>query len=181
MNSLKISSKSKLIACLFIILVITTIFLYTISIRTPWRTTLSWGGHQWLTAHTLTTTKNWHREGAWNLKFLSLLNPKSIEHQNFKDRNIYLSYPPGTYFPIHFISLIKGEEPTETMIMKFNLINHYLIAVFLSLTILIAFLRVGIDIISSSIFSLTPAIIILLMPLLYIGIKMYILQIKLLF
>jgi len=119
----KLSDKSKFIISIFVILVIlASLFLYTVSLRKPWRTTLSWNGNQWSTAHTLTSTKNWYREGAWKLKFLSLWNPKSIEHQDLEDREIYLSYPPGTYFPIYFISLIKGEEPTEIMIMKYNLI-----------------------------------------------------------
>lgn len=64
-----------------------------------------------------------------------LENPKSIEFATVQSRGNWISYPAGAFIPIYSISKIRGREPTPSLIMKYNLINHFLIALFLSLTI----------------------------------------------
>ncbi|MDE3270053.1 MAG: hypothetical protein OYH77_07195 [Pseudomonadota bacterium] len=53
--------------------------------------------HQWHMATTMIYVQNWLREGALNLKFLLVSNPKSIEMQTLNDRVVYPSFPVGAY------------------------------------------------------------------------------------
>ncbi len=168
------SEQFKYIICILLLFSITfTVFQYTVQIREPWigdQLNYNWIGnktgndHQILTAETLKFTENWYREGPVNLKFAMLENPKSIEFPTLSGRNPYTSYLPGAIVPIYLISELQGHEPTVSMIMKYNLINHFLIAFFLSLLIFFFLRQLKIDYINSFLFSTLPIFLELLLP-----------------
>jgi len=142
----------------------TVIFTYTVKIRQPWFGTLSQDHHQWLTGSTLKFAKNWYNEGPASLKFAMLENPRSIEFQSLKDREIYPSYPPGVVVPFYVIGKILNREPDPAILMGYNLANQLLIAVVLSLTAFIFLRFQKFSHLSSFVFALIPLMLELLMP-----------------
>jgi hypothetical protein len=155
----------KVLVCIVLLLSATfSIFAYTVEIREPWFGTLSENHHQWLTGSTGIFATNWYVEGPLNIKFALLDNPRSIEFQNISSRSPYTSYPPGTVFPIYIISKFLGHKPTITMIMEYNLLNHFLVTFILSLTIFFFLKKLKIDIVNAFLFSLIPIILELLLP-----------------
>lgn len=161
-----LNEKTKVVFCIFLLFSITfVVFQYTVEIREPWFGELSDGHHQWLTGSTLEFTENWYNEGPLNLGFAMLQNPSSIEFQTLSSREPYLSYPPGTIIPIYIVSELLRHEPTPTMVMNYNLLNHFLIAFFLSL-IIFFFLRnqLRFDLLNSFFFSVIPIMLELLLP-----------------
>ncbi len=168
------SGRFKYIICILLLFSITfAMFQYTVQIREPWigdQLNYNWIGnktgndHQILTAEALKFTKNWYREGPLNLKFSMLENPKSIEFPTLSSRDPYTSYLPGAIVPIYLISKIQGREPTPSMIMQYNLINHFLIAFFLSLLIFFFLRQLKADYINSFLFAILPIFLELLLP-----------------
>ncbi len=168
------SKQFKYLICILLLFSITlTVFQYTVQIREPWmgdQLNYNWIGnktgndHQILTAETLKFTENWYREGPVNLKFAMLENPKSIEFPTLSSRNPYTSYLPGAIVPIYLISELQGHDPTPSMIMEYNLINHFLIAFFLSLLIFFFLRQLKVDYVNSFLFSTLPIFIELLLP-----------------
>jgi hypothetical protein len=126
----------KNIICAFLLFIIAIgIFKYTVRIREPWFGTLSLRLHQRASGSTLKFSKNWYREGLLDLKFGMIENPKSVEFPTLLSREPYTSYPPGAILPIYIISKLRRHEPTPSLLMKYNLLNHLFIAFFLSLII----------------------------------------------
>lgn len=130
----------KFLAVIGLIMIATTIFSLSISERKPWFGVYSGANHDWLTASTLIFSDNWYREGAWNLRFGMYNNPASPENTTRLSRSPYLSYPPGAVIPIYIISVLSQHEPSVSMVMLYNLLNHLMISIFLALTIYL-FLR----------------------------------------
>lgn len=162
-----------LICILFLFFITLTVFQYTVEIREPWmgdKLNYNWIGnktgndHQILTAETLKFTKNWYREDPVTLNFAMLENPKSIEFPTLISRSPYTSYLPGAIIPIYLISELLQQEPTPSLIMKYNLVNHFLIAFLLSLIIFFFLRQLKIDYINSFLFSTLPIFIELLLP-----------------
>ena len=148
-----------------ILLITVILFAVTVQVRKPWLGKLAGGNHQWLTGSTLLFTKNWYREGAWNLRFSTLENPKSIEFATVESRRRWISYPAGAFVPIYLISKIVGHEPTPSLVMKYNLLNHLLIALFLSLTIFFFLsLQLKFSYFNSFLFSTIPIFLELFLP-----------------
>ena len=155
----------KMLICIFLLFSAgLSIFSYTVEIREPWFGELSANHHQWLTGSTGIYATNWYEEGPLNLKFAMLDNPKSIEFQNISSRTPYTSYPPGTIIPIYLFSELTSHKPTVAMIMEYNLLNHFLIAFILGLTIFFFLRQLKIDMVNSFLFSLIPIILELLLP-----------------
>lgn len=142
------------------------VFYYTLEIREPWQVEeLSGGGKQWLTGSTLEFSKEWYHEGPINIHFGMFEYPASVEFPTLKSRSPYTSYPPGAIIPIYVLSKIRGKEPTISMIMKYNLVNHFLIAFFLSLLVFFFLSRqLEVDLINSALFATIPILFELLMP-----------------
>lgn len=140
------------------------IFQYTVRIRKPWFGTLSADHHQGNSVRQLLFSKNWYREGPLNLKFGMIRNPKSIEFPTLSSRRPYISYPPGAILPIYLLSKLRGREPDAFLLMKYNLLNHFLITFFLSLTIFFFLLQLKIGYLNSFIFSIVPISLELLLP-----------------
>jgi len=137
-----------------------------LEIREPWRVEeLSGVGHQWLTGSTLEFSKEWYHEGPQNIHFGMFEYPASVEFPTLKSRSPYTSYPPGTIIPIYILSIIKEKEPTISMIMKYNLINHFFITFILSLMVFLFLTRqLELDRLNSTLFAIIPILIELLMP-----------------
>ena len=155
----------KNILYVFLLFIITIgIFKYTVRIRKPWFGTLSAGHHQWLSGSTLRFSKNWYRESPLDLKFGMIRNPRSIEFPTLRSRVPHPSYPPGAVLPIYIISKLRGHEPTPSLLMKYNLLNHFFIAFFLSLTVFLFLLQLKFSYLNSFIFSLVPIALELLLP-----------------
>lgn len=140
------------------------IFQYTVRIRKPWFGTLSTKHHQRNSVKELLYSKNWYREGALNLKFVMMKNPKSIEFPTLLSREPYISYPPGAVLPIYIISKLRRHEPTISLLMKYNLLNHFFIAFFISLIIFFFLLQLKFSYLNSFILSLVPISLELLLP-----------------
>lgn len=155
------------VLCILGLLFFTVIvFYYTLEIREPWRVEeLSEGGHQWLTGSTLEFSKEWYYEGPQNIHFGMFEYPASVEFPTLTSRNPYTSYPPGTIIPIYVLSKIREKEPTISMIMKYNLVNHFFIAFFLSLMVFFFISRqLEADLLNSTLFAIIPILIELFMP-----------------
>mgnify|MGYP005836688021 FL=1 len=153
-----------LLAALLLLVFTFTLFSYTLEARHPWFGKLSPQHHQWLTGSTVKFAKNWWREGALKLRFTMFENPASAEFPTLSSRDAYISYPPGTIIPIYLAARIAGKEPGPALVMSYNLLNHFLVALFLGLLILIVLLDAGFGLPCSFIFSLIPVILELLMP-----------------
>jgi hypothetical protein len=141
-----------------------TVFSYTLEARRPWFGKLSPEHHQWLTGSTVKFAKNWWREGALKLKFTMFENPASAEFPTLDSRDAYISYPPGTIIPIYIAARLTGREPGPSLVMSYNLLNHFLIALFLGLIVLVILLDVGFGVPCSLVFALIPITLELLMP-----------------
>ncbi|MBC7246760.1 MAG: hypothetical protein H5T73_03135 [Actinobacteria bacterium] len=141
-----------------------TVFSYTLEARRPWFGKLSPGHHQWLTGSTVKFAKNWWREGALKLKFTMFENPASAEFPTLESRDAYISYPPGTIIPIYIAAKLAGREPGPSLVMSYNLLNHFLIALFLGLIVLVVLLDAGFGVPCSFVFALIPITLELLMP-----------------
>lgn len=162
---MKINNRTKNIILIFLLFIITAgIFQYTVGIRRPWFGTLSAGHHQWLSGSTLKFSKNWYTEGPLALKFGMIENPKSIESPTLESREPYPSYPPGAILPIYIIGKLRGHQPTPSLLMKYNLLNHFLIAFFLSLIIFFFLRHLNFSYWSSFILSIIPILLELLLP-----------------
>lgn len=152
------------IICILILFSITLItFHYTVEIREPWYGELS-GGHQWLTGDTILFSKIWYREGPSSVGFAMMDSPSSVEFTNLSSRGPYLSYLPGSIIPIYIWGEIAGNEPNASMVMSYNLFNHFAIALFLSLLIFIFLRQIKIDYLNSFLFATIPIFLELLLP-----------------
>jgi len=164
-KNIKSSKNTKNILAVFLLFAITIgIFQYTVRIRKPWFGTLSMKGGQRNSVKELLYSKNWYREGPLNLKFAMLKNPKSIEFPTLLSREPYISYPPGAVLPIYIISKLRRHEPTVSLLMKYNLLNHFFIAFFLSLTVFFFLLQLKFSCLNSFILSIIPISLELLLP-----------------
>lgn len=127
----KLNLPYKTIDLLMIFLVISLAFVISMSIRNDWFGTLS---SEWVTGSTIKFVKNWLNENPFSLYFLQLENPNSIEFSNIYERVFYFSYPIGAILPIYLINLVNSSIPTTEVVMGFNLINQWLIALVFSIT-----------------------------------------------
>ncbi len=104
------------------------------------------------TAHTLTSTNLWVKEGPYNLNFLSILSYPSIQYENHDStiherhignltfpklingyiREVYISYPTGYLLPTYIDSILSGEEPSYSAIFRINFIFSLLLVITLS-------------------------------------------------
>lgn len=158
--------RKTLIALLILFLATTFTSSYTIKIRNPWLTEdLCIYSHQYATAAAVLYAKNWIKEGALNLRFGLIWNPKSIEFPNLKSRNIYMSFPPGAVIPSYILGKLFPNKSLVTMTMVYNLLNHFLIAFFLSITIFFFLLKnLHMTHLNATLFSLIPIFLELLLP-----------------
>lgn len=141
-----------------------TVFIYTVHIRRPWFDTLSETGHQWQTASTVLFAKNWYREGIFKLRFAQLQAPLSVENPSIDSREVYMSYPPGAVLPVFILAKIAGREPSFPEVMKYDLANHLLIALFISFIAYLFLIQLKIHPLNAFLFALMPPAVVLLMP-----------------
>jgi len=92
------------------------------------------GISSWMTTGSTICAKNWHREGAWNLRFTLYRDPASIEQAGA--RTPYLSFPPGAIVPLYLLGRLLHLEPTPALAMSYNLLCQFLIACALGFTVL---------------------------------------------
>ena len=166
MKLLSVRNKNlkKIIIILLLFFITVGIFSYTVYIRKPWFGTLHYLGHQINSGLTLLYSNNWYNEGAFDLNFLMLRNPESIEFPDIKSRNIYSSYPSGSILSIYVISKLIGQAPDINMLMSYNLFNHFIIAFLLSLIIFFFLRKLNFNYINSFLLSIIPIIMELLLP-----------------
>lgn len=153
-----------LIPCLVILLITGSIFLFTVKIRHPWFGSYTGNAHEWLTGSNLKFANNWLMDGPWNDKFGMWENLPSPEFPTLDSRGSYISYPPGAVLPIYLLSLLTHQNPGVSLVMAYNLLNHFLIALFLALSVF-AFLRnLKLDYRIAAAFSVIPILLELLLP-----------------
>ena len=93
------------------------------------------GHHQFITAHSHLSIENWLNQGIKNLNFLSVWDPKSIEHANVLEQYVYTSYPAGFLLPVFFIKQIFPNLSTLFLLHLYSLINHLFISITIFWTI----------------------------------------------
>ncbi|HOF01077.1 MAG TPA: hypothetical protein PK385_08420 [Spirochaetota bacterium] len=147
-----------------ILLVAIFSFVYSVSLRTSWFGKLSLDHHQWLSGATIKFTNMWLDENPFKLLFGMIENPKSIEFSSLKDRGIYSSYPSGIIFPLYVLGLFNGGKLTPDILMGYNLANHFLISIIMSLTIFIFFKKLKAGDLAALLFSLLPIFLYLFLP-----------------
>lgn len=116
---------------LYLSLILTLVFAYTVWLRAPFFNTLSDWHNQWLTASTIKFTTFWYNEGPINLKWAMLESPPSFETPTIDKREIYPSYPSGTIVPLYLLAKIFNHEPNLKFIHIYNLANHLIITLLL--------------------------------------------------
>ncbi len=87
-----------------------------------------------------------------------------MEFPDLSSRGPYPSYPPGYVLPIYLTSVVVNQEPNPVMLMSYNLVNHLLIAFFLSLTIFFFLRQLKFSNLSAFLFAVIPILIELLLP-----------------
>ncbi|MBT5032801.1 MAG: hypothetical protein HOM55_10960 [Proteobacteria bacterium] len=120
------------------------VFAHSVEQRAQWFGPIDTGIHEWLTGSTVKFAKNWYREGPANLDFLMLEEPSSVEFPTLDSRKAYLSYPPGTVLPIYLIAKLVNRPPSATMVMRYNLLNHFLITLLLATTCYFLLCKLGV-------------------------------------
>lgn len=152
---LNIKSKiADFVAILILVGLNYVLFSFSLPIRSPWFGKLVLEDHHFLTASTIKFTKNWLIEKPEKLYYAMLENPKSIEFKTLEDRLPYVSYPFGTILPIYLTSIFLKHPPDASMVMSFNLINHFLSSLILGLISYIFFRKYKFNIFISLFFSL---------------------------
>jgi len=150
--------------CVVLLCAVTAaLFSYTVHLRRPWwgtTSTLDTG----LTAGTLLVSKQWYREGMLRLRAGVYGNPRSIEFPTLASRGIRSSYPPGAVVLPHCLSMLVGREPTISLLMAFNLLNHFLITVLLSLTVFVVLRQMHYGYADAFVLALVPILLDLLLP-----------------
>jgi hypothetical protein len=141
-----------------------SLFNYTVNIRRPWFGELSYEWHQFVTAATVKYARGWYRDGLVNSKFAMANNPISIENPVLVTNDVYLSYPPGSVLPIYLIGKLTGREPTVAMVMGYNLLNHFAVALSMGLLIYVFLRSLRFNRINSSLLSIIPISLTLLLP-----------------
>ncbi len=86
-----------------------------------------------LTFDTSTFLYNWIDSGLFNVKGKMYMAPSSIETPG--GAQLYTSYPPGFMVFPYILCLITGNEGTVSLVQAWNLFNHYLLALLISLII----------------------------------------------
>ncbi|GAB4219355.1 MAG: hypothetical protein Fur009_5110 [Candidatus Microgenomates bacterium] len=143
---------------LVIIAVNIALFKYSVFLRKNNFGKLYGGDHHFLTGSTIKFTKNWYYEDPRKIFFSMLENPKSIEFNSLNERLPYVSYPPGAIVPIYLISIFLKQEPSASIVMTYNLINHFFISLTLSLISYLLIKSINISSFFATIFSLIPII-----------------------
>ncbi len=105
MNQLSLESRknSIVVICCFLM---TLCFVYTVFLRRAW---FAKPLIEWVTAHSVCVTRNWIKEGAFNLRFMHILNPASIEFDTLLSRDPYVYHILRAHLSWYFclqISLI---------------------------------------------------------------------------
>ena len=136
MNATRHKATPLIVCVVLLFLIALSLFAYTVELRRPWFGTTG-AIESWFSSGTLMFAKNWYREGILHLKFALYQYPRSVEFPTLESRNVYTSYPPGSVIPIYLIGKLLGHEPTLATVMNYNLLNHFLIAFLLALTILV--------------------------------------------
>lgn len=142
------------------------VFVFTLYERRPWFgefSTQSYS-HHWLTGSTLIWSRNWYREGVWNLGFGLLDNPRSVEFPDMLSRAPYVSYPPGSTLPIWLLSALSATEPNLQMIQGYNLANQLAIAVCLGMIGYVVSLYAGLPAAQALLLGNTTSAVYLLLP-----------------
>lgn len=122
------------------------------------------GGHNWPICDTIRFTKNWVAESPLALRFAFFENPRSIEFPTLATRWFYPSFPPGNIIPVYIISKLTGHQPTPALVMSYNLLNHFLITLFLSLTVFLFLRSIRVQYTYSCLLSIIPIFVYLFMP-----------------
>ncbi|MBE2253710.1 MAG: hypothetical protein IAE78_29545 [Myxococcus sp.] len=96
---------------------------------------LSYGHHEWLTAHALKFARTWWHEGASHLDFLMMETPQDLEHPNLESRSVYFSYPPGAALMPYAFAWLLRVEPSVRFLMSYNLATHLFVSLCLSVAV----------------------------------------------
>jgi len=85
----------------------------------------------WSCCSTVKFVNSWLKDGAYNVHFLMLERPASIEYTNLQDRYPYISYPPGTVVPPYLLAKVLHKDQIQIDFVRQFLIFKYFIDTFL--------------------------------------------------
>ncbi len=119
-------------------------FCFSLALRSQWFAKFGPENHHFISGTTLISAKNWYREGIWNLKFSKVRDPKSIEKSKLADRELHFSYPSGFVIPIFILGKVFNKEPNPKILMAYNLMNHFSVALIMGIFTLFILLRLNI-------------------------------------
>jgi hypothetical protein len=161
------SSQLRFVALIVLLFLLTLcVFSYRVSLTKPWFGELSTDvrSHDWLTAQTLIHATNWYDEGPAAVWFGTFWRAKTVESPTLPTRGFYCSFPPGYVVPIYVISRVLGHPPTVSLIMTYNLINHFFLAFVLAVTVLVVLMQLKVRTLVATILSVVPILLALLLP-----------------
>jgi len=152
------------ISVLVLVAIIAAAWVFSVKQRSPWIGRVSYFYQSWQPCLAVTFVANWIDETPSELYFGLFLNPPSIEFADLQSRESYASYPPGAFIPIYLQSFVTGERTTLTLVMRYNLLNHLLIAITLSLIALGILTRFGYGTLLIIVMAAVPGILHLFLP-----------------
>ena len=121
-------------------------------------------------AQQLVFANNWLHEGAFNLRFLTYMYPKSVETPTLDKRKFYGSFAPGAYIPIYMLLKalditgivpdIYNKRGTQLLLfICYNYTLHFLMVLLLGGMVFFVCRKVGFDNLNSTLLAIVPAVI----------------------
>lgn len=156
--------RTRLFAPMLLFTLTALLFAFSVYQRAPWFGATCNDMTGALTTGSALMAKHWHQEGAWKLRFTMYWEPDSIEYPTLASRKPYVSYPPGSILPIYFLGELWPGGPTPTLVMVYNLANHFLIALTLALLAWAAIRRMGLETLPAFTLALGPPLLYLFLP-----------------
>lgn len=121
---------------LIVLIIITILFSFSLYERLPEIGNLM-AGNVTLSFETSTFLYNYLEFGVFNINARMLKSPITIESPNVD--HLYLSYPPGFLIIPYLLAKIINNNGTLVFVQGYNLLNHYLLSVFISLSVLLMY------------------------------------------
>lgn len=145
--------------------IVTVLFAFSVNMRSEYTGYVSLGHHHHLTGTSVLFANNWLNDGIFADGFGMIINPKSIEFADNKERGFYDSYPSGAVFPLYALAKISGtKEISFGFVQRWNMFNQYMITLLMALIIYFSFLRAKLKPYIGFIASLVPSAVILFEP-----------------
>ncbi len=150
------------VAVLVLVLIAGLAFLWLLHLRQPYRDTDT--PDTYFSTYTLLFANHWYYDGVVRSGGALIWNPRSVEFPTLASRRMHSSYPPGMILPVYLTARLAGTPPSMPMIKNINLLNQFLIALFLSLTVFSLMRHLGLGRVNAGILSCIPVTLVFFLP-----------------